>query len=70
MKNWPIPKFAYGAHVIIQPLDKNVPGRVVDLHFFGMIGTIEYDVRYFLDGKENKVRVFEDEIKEFDPERQ
>jgi hypothetical protein len=62
MSSWPVPKFGYGDYVIILPLDKSVPGRVVDLHFFGMTGTIEYDVRYFLDGKENKVRVFEDEL--------
>jgi hypothetical protein len=61
---WPVPRFGYGDRVIIRPLDNNVQARVVDLHFLGMIGTIEYDVRYFLDGKEHKIRVFEDELRE------
>ncbi len=61
MTNWPIPKFGYGERVCIKPLD-NVPARVVDLHFYGQMGVVEYDVRYFHDGRDFKVRVFEDEL--------
>ena len=59
--NWPVPLFGYGAHVLIVPLE-NMPARVIDLHLIGMTSSIEYDVRYFADGKEQKVRVFEDEL--------
>lgn len=58
---WPIPKFDYGAHVRIIPLE-HVPARVFDVHFYGSTSSVEYDVRYFQDGKEQKVRVFEDEL--------
>jgi len=58
---WPTPKFDYGAHVLIKPLE-DMKARVVDLHVIGMISSIEYDVRYFADGKEQKIRVFEDEL--------
>jgi hypothetical protein len=61
MNNWPIPKFQYSQRVKLIPLE-NVEARVVDLHFFGSMSAVEYDVRYFQDGKEVKVRVFEDEI--------
>ena len=61
VNRWPIPKFGYGDHVTITPLE-HMPARVIDLHFFGPMSTIEYDVRYFADGKEYKVRVFEDEL--------
>ena len=64
--SWPNPKFNYGDHVQILPLDF-IKARVVDLHYIGMTSTIEYDVRYFSDGKENKVRVFEDEIVSYVP---
>jgi len=60
---WPTPRFEYGAHVTIKPLE-DVKARVVDLHCVGMASTVEYDVRYFLDGKEQKCRVFEDELGE------
>jgi len=58
---WPTPKFRYGQHVQLKPLDW-IKGRVVDLHLFGMVGSVEYDVRYFHEGKEFKARVFEDEL--------
>jgi hypothetical protein len=61
VSNWPVPKFGYAQHVKIVPLDM-VEARVVDLHFFGVTSTVEYDVRYFHEGKEFKVRVFEDEL--------
>jgi uncharacterized protein YcfJ len=57
-----VPKFQYGEQVILLPLDRNVPGRVVDLHMLGSTSMVEYDVRYFLDGKASTVRVFEDEL--------
>lgn len=60
-RNWPTPKFQYGDHVRIKPLEDMV-ARVVDLHCIGMASVVEYDVRYFADGKEYKVRVFEDEL--------
>lgn len=66
MKNWPVPKFAYGDHVILKPVSSPLMGevaaRVIDLHFFGALSTVEYDVRYFHEGKDFKVRVFEDEL--------
>lgn len=58
---WPVPRFGYSAHVLIIPLDY-MPARVVDLHMIGISSTIEYDVRYFADSKEYKIRVFEDEL--------
>ena len=58
---WPVPKFDYGAHVYIKPLE-DVHARVYDVHLYGNQQVVEYDVRYFLDGKEQKVRVFEDEL--------
>jgi hypothetical protein len=57
------PKFAYGQHVRIIPLD-DMRARVVDLHFYGLAQTCEYDVRYFHEGKDYRIRVFEDELKE------
>lgn len=68
MSNWPTPRFGYGAYVRIKPLDL-IPARVVDLHFFGMTSTVEYDIRYFHDGREFKIRVFEDEIEPMEAER-
>lgn len=61
MRNWAIPKFIYGESVTVGPLD-GVPARVVDLHFYGQVGSVEYDVRYFHEGREHRVRVFEDEL--------
>lgn len=61
MSNWPVPKFDYGAHVIVRPCD-GVKARVVDLHIFGGMAKVEYDVRYFHDGREQRIRVFEDEL--------
>jgi len=61
VRNWPTPKFQYGQRVKIAPLE-DVEARVVDLHIIGMSSDVEYDVRYFLDGKEHKIRVFEDEL--------
>lgn len=58
---WAVPKFSYGQHVIVRSCD-GVLGRVVDLHFYGDVGSVEYDVRWFHDGREVKVRVFEDEL--------
>jgi uncharacterized protein YcfJ len=58
---WPTPVYHYGAHVTITPLE-SIRARVVDLHFIGLTSTVEYDVRYFADGKEHKIRVFEDEL--------
>lgn len=58
---WPTPKFQYGDRVKILPLE-SAEARVIDLHCIGMISTVEYDVRYFQDGKESKARVFEDEL--------
>lgn len=63
---WPIPKFDYGQHVTIKPLE-NMAARVIDLHVFGQGAIVEYDVRYFHEGKEFKIRVFEDEIEESVP---
>jgi len=59
--DWPVPKFGYGEHVEVTPLD-NMKARVVDLHVIGMAHSVEYDVRYFHEGKEFKARVFEDEL--------
>jgi len=59
--SWPVPRFGYGARVLIIPLE-DMKARVVDLHVIGMLSAVEYDVRYFNDGKEHKVRVFEDEL--------
>lgn len=59
--SWPTPRFAYGERVTIIPLE-HVSARVVDLHFIGMTSSVEYDVRYFHEGKEMKIRVFEDEL--------
>lgn len=58
---WVVPRFGYGQLVRVIPNDR-VEARVVDLHFFGMLGSVEYDVRYFHEGKEFRVRVFEDEL--------
>ena len=65
MKNWPTPKYQYGEKVKIVPLSlMNHPmeARVVDLHFIGMEGSIEYDVVYYDESKQHKIRVFEDEL--------
>lgn len=59
--NWAVPKFSYGQPVRFKPVD-GVEARVVDLHLFGMLATVEYDIRYFHDGREMKVRAFEDEL--------
>jgi hypothetical protein len=59
--SWPVPKFGYGDHVHVMPCDA-VRARVVDLHVLGLTSSIEYDVRWFHDGREVKVRVFEDEL--------
>lgn len=64
---WPIPKFEYATRVNITPLE-DVPGRVVDLHVFGQMLTVEYDVRYFHDGREMKGRFFEDELTPVEPD--
>lgn len=61
MKNWPVPKFGYGEHVKLIPLE-NVEARIIDLHILGSASAVEYDVRYFQDGKECRVRMFEDEL--------
>lgn len=58
---WARPRFSYGDVVRIKPLE-GIEARVIDLHHFGNIGTIEYDVRYFHEGREQKIRVFEDEL--------
>lgn len=63
-RNWPTPIFQYGDRVKIKPLE-GVQARVVDLHCIGMASVVEYDVRYFHEGKDYKTRVFEDEL-EFD----
>lgn len=65
--NWAIPKFSYSERVAVLPLD-GILARVVDLHFYGQIGSVEYDVRYFHEGREHKVRVFEDELSPASPE--
>jgi hypothetical protein len=61
MKNWPVPKFSYGERVKVIPMD-SVEARVIDLHMLGSVSVVEYDVRCFLDGKEVRMRVFEDEL--------
>ena len=61
MKNWPTPKYQYGEHVKIVPLE-NVEARIVDLMILGSTSAIEYEVRYFNNGKVEKIRVFEDEL--------
>ena len=58
---WAVPKFAYAETVAVRPLE-DIPARVVDLHFYGQAGSVEYDVRYFHEGREHRVRVFEDEL--------
>lgn len=63
---WPVPKYGYGEHVVILPLE-GIKARVIDLHLFQT--GVEYDVRYFHDGREYKIRVFEDEISTSDPWR-
>jgi len=60
-RNWPIPKFQYGDKVKLIPVEYII-ARVIDIHILGAIGAVEYDVRYFDGGKENRVRVFEDEL--------
>ena len=65
MKNWTMPKYQYGERVKIVPLSMaNHPmeARVVDLHFLGKDGGVEYDVVYYDDSKQHKIRVFEDEL--------
>lgn len=59
--SWATPKYNYGERVRIKPLE-DAEGRVMDLHSYGQLGSIEYDVRYFHEGKDYKVRLFEDEI--------
>lgn len=63
---WAVPKFNYGQRVRVLPLKdpdgKPAEARVFDLHFFGQLKTVEYDVRYFHDGRDFRVRVFEDEL--------
>lgn len=61
MRNWPIPKFQYAERVKIIPMD-SVDARVIDLHILGSTSMVEYEVRCFLDGKEVRMRVFEDEL--------
>lgn len=61
MTTWATPKFSYAERVLVLPLD-GISARVVDLHFYGSLSTVEYDVRYFHEGRENKIRVFEDEL--------
>lgn len=61
--SWPVPKFAYAQRVKLTPMD-DIKARVVDLHFFGSLSTVEYDVVYYEGGKQNKIRVFEDDIVE------
>lgn len=65
-KAWAVPKFRYGERVEIVPLaghnEPPVKGRVVDLHFLGMYGAAEYDVIYYADSKQFKIRVMEDEL--------
>lgn len=63
MTNWANPRFAYGDTVKIVPNDR-VEARVVDLHFIGQMGTVEYSVRYFHNGEAKTVRVFEDELQQ------
>jgi hypothetical protein len=58
---WAVPKFGYGDRVLVLACDK-VNARVIDLHFLGQYGMVEYDVRWFQDGKEVRARVFEDEL--------
>jgi hypothetical protein len=58
---WPVPRFDFGAHVRIRPLE-DMAARVVDVHIWAQTASVEYDVRYFIDGKEQKIRVFEDEL--------
>ena len=54
------PKFLYGERVKIMPCE-SVEGRIIHEYLMSD-GTWEYDVRYFHDGREQKVRVFEDEL--------
>jgi hypothetical protein len=56
-----VPLFEYGQHVKITPLD-GMKARVVDCHHFGALQAVEYDVRYFHEGKDFRIRVFEDEL--------
>lgn len=60
-RSWKIPRFSYGDRVRVIPNDR-ISGRVIDLHFIGMSSDVEYDVRYFHEGKDFRVRVFEDEL--------
>lgn len=58
-----IPKFAYGQGVKIVPLE-GVEGRVLELHYYTALDSIQYEVRYFHECKEYRVRLFEDELTE------
>lgn len=61
--SWPLPKFGYAQHVKIMPLE-GMEARVTDLLFFGSAGIIRYEVRYFHEGKEYIIKVFEDELED------
>lgn len=61
MAKWIQPKFEYGQHVKITPLD-DIQARVVDIYMQPYPLLNEYDVRYFENGDAKKVRVFEDEL--------
>lgn len=56
-------RFSYAQRVKIVPLDR-MEGRVIDLHYSGLYTAMEYDVRYFHEGKEFKIRAFEDELED------
>lgn len=56
-----VPKYGYGDFVVVIPLER-VSARVLDVHYYGAMDANEYDVRYFHEGKDYKIRVFEDEL--------
>ena len=60
MSVFPTPKFTYAQRVKVIPLEMCL-ARIIDIHFFPTM-IVEYDVRYFHDGRDFKVRVFEDEL--------
>ena len=58
---WPTPKFEYAQRVNVIPLE-GLKARIVELHIYGIANAVEYDVRYFHEGKSQTARVFEDEL--------
>jgi hypothetical protein len=58
---WPVPKFDYGDRVRLLVME-NINARVSDVHFYGQLRTVEYNVIYYADNRQHNIRVFEDEL--------